>query len=87
MEDKHDTNITILIRTPQKPWEHEFKSTTTIKQVIEDIVKHFSFAPNGTYELRLKTDEDNPLEPDKTLENYGIKDGAIVIFTDLGVAV
>ena len=87
MEDKHDTNITILIRTPQKPWEHEFKSTTTIKQVIEDIVKHFSFAPNGAYELRLKTDENNPLNPDKTLENYGIKDGAIVIFTDLGVAV
>ena len=87
MENKHDANLTILICTPQGSWEHEFKPTITIKRVIEDIVKHFGFSSDGRYDLRLKTDEDNPLEPDKTLENYGIKDGDAITFTDLGVAV
>ena len=80
-------NVTIIICTTRGPWEEKFKPTTTIKQLLEEIVKHFSFSLDGKYELRLKTDPDNSLAPDKTLENYEIKDGDTIVFTDFGVAV
>ena len=80
-------NIAIIISTARGPWEEEFKPTTTIKQLLEEIVNHFSFSPGGKYELRLKTDPDSPLANDKTLESYEIKDGDTIVFTDFGVGV
>ncbi|MCH7969182.1 MAG: EsaB/YukD family protein [Thaumarchaeota archaeon] len=87
MENNSDKELTITIQTPQGNWETTFPKTTKVQEVIDAVVKHFGFAPNGKYDLRLSTDPDNPLKPERTLVSYGIKDGDVLVFTDLGVAV
>lgn len=87
MENNSDKELTITIQTPQGNLEETFPKTTKVQEVIDAVVKHFGFAQNGKYDLRLSTDPDNPLKPQRTLVSYGIKDGDILIFTDMGVAV
>lgn len=83
--DKKD--LTIRIETTQGSWESTFSKTTKIQEVIQAVVHHFGFSPNGHYELRLASDPDNALKNERTLVSYGLSDGDILIFTDLGIAV
>ena len=82
-----DKELTITIQTPQGNWKNTFPKTTKVQEVIDAIISHFDFATNGKYDLRLITDPDNPLQSERTLVSYGIKDGDVLVFTDLGVAV
>lgn len=82
-----DKDLTINIKTTRGKWETTFSKTTKIQEVIQAVIQHFGFATNGNYELRLESDPDNALKPERPLVSYGIKDGDNLIFTDLGVAV
>ena len=86
-QEKSDNNLEIEIRTVQGILKTTFSKTTKVSEVIQAVIKHFNFAENGKYDLRLETDPDNALESDRPLVSYGIKDGDVLIFTDLGVAV
>ncbi len=86
-EGRNSQNVTIRIETTQGTWEATFPKTTKVQEVIEAVINHFGFAPKGNYELCLETDRTNALKPERTLVSYGIKDGDILVFTDLGVAV
>jgi hypothetical protein len=83
--DKHD--VTITIETTQGTWEHTFEKTNKIHDVIQAVIRHFGYAANGNYELRLEKDPNLVLKPERTLVSYHIVDGDVLIFTDLGVAV
>ena len=86
-QEKSDKNLEIEIRTVQGTLQTTFPKTTKISEVLQAVIKHFNFAQNGKYDLRLETDPDNALELERPLVSYGIKDGDVLIFTDLGVAV
>jgi len=78
-------DITITIVTPQGKWENAtFAKTAKIEEVIKAVVAHFRFAANGNYELRMESDPNKMLKPERTLVSYGIKDVDILRFVDLG---
>lgn len=58
-----------------------------VSEVIQQVIEHYGFSAQGSYELRLERDPDNPLQPDRPLVSYDVKDGDVLVFTDLGVAV
>lgn len=83
-----DKDLTINIETSQGTWENTpFEKTAKVSEVMTSVVAKFKFASNGRYELTLATDANNPLKPERPLVSYGIKDGDVLVFTDLGVAV
>lgn len=87
MQDKDKKEMNVKIETTQGVWEAIFNKNTKIHEVIQAVVQHFGFAPNGNYELRMEKAPDIPLQPERPLVSYHIQDGDILIFTDLGVAV
>lgn len=84
---KHDKELTLKIETTQGTWEHTFEKTDKVEEVLKAVVNHFNYATNGNYELRLASDPNNALKPERTLVSYHIKNGEVLVFTDLGVAV
>ena len=86
-QEKSDNNLEIEIRTVQGKLKTTFPKNAKVEEVIQTVIKHFNFAQNGKYDLRLETDPDNALESERPLVSYGIKDGDVLIFTDLGIAV
>jgi len=81
-------NLTITIETTKGKWENAtFTKTEKVQGVINAVVEHFGFAANGKYELRQASNPDVPLKPERPLVSYKIKDGDVLVFTDLGVAV
>lgn len=84
---KNDKFITLVIKTTQGDWKTEFEKTTKVEEVKQAIIKHFGFAQNGNYELRLEKNPKEVLDPHRPLVSYHIEDGDCVIFTDLGTGV
>jgi hypothetical protein len=89
MNEKQNDNkhLTIKIETTQGVWGNTFEKTAKIQEVLQAVIRHFNFAESGNYELRLARDPDNALKPERPLVSYGIQDGDVLVFTDLGVAV
>lgn len=87
MQGHNDKNLTIKIKITQGPWEVTFDKTTKVQEVINAVIQHFNFSQRGEYELRAESDPNTALKPERPLVSYGIKDGDILIFTDLGIAV
>lgn len=86
MEDKKDKDLNIKIETTQGSWDTAFSKTAKVQDVIESVKTHFNFAPQGNYALK-EVNSNSTLKPERPLVSYGIKDGDILVFTDLGVAV
>jgi hypothetical protein len=87
MQDKNKKELSVKIETTQGIWETVFDKNVKIQEVIQAVIQHFGFAPNGNYELRMAKAPDTSLQPERPLVSYHIQDGDILIFTDLGVAV
>jgi len=85
--DKPDSDISLKIKTVRGDLERDFPKNTRVKEVIKAVVQHFGFSNEGKYELKAESDADNPLDPDQSLANLGLKDHGIFVLTDLGVAV
>lgn len=83
----NDKELTVVVKTTQGTWTTTFSKTTKVQEVINAVIEHFGFAKKGTYELRLEADPNNPLQNERPLVSYGVKDGDVLIFTDLGIAV
>lgn len=84
-----NNEITILIIVPVQtnPLEVTFSKTAKIVEVVAAVVEKFGFAANGQYEIKLESDPNIELEPQKPLVSYGIKDGDKLVFIDFGQAV
>ena len=87
MSAKNDNELTVKILTTQGSWETTFPKTAKVSDVIQAVIQHFGFATGGKYELRLESDPNTILKPERPLVSFGIKDGDVLVFTDLGVAV
>jgi len=86
--EKHDKDLEITIETPKGSWKDAtFQKTAKISEVITAVIGHFGFSKEGKYQLVLKNEPNKPLDPNRTLVSYGIKDGDVLVFVDLGVAV
>jgi hypothetical protein len=83
----NDPILTLVIKTPLGVWQNDFPKTKKVQEVIEAVRQHFAFAPNGTYDLRLESNPNEALKPERTLVSYHLKDGDVLIFSDLGVGV
>ncbi|WP_100183271.1 EsaB/YukD family protein [Candidatus Nitrosotenuis aquarius] len=85
---KNDNELTITIQTTKGAWKDAvFQKTAKISEVISAVIEHFSFSKDGKYQLNPENEPDKPFDPKRPLVSYGIKDGDILVFTDLGVAV
>ncbi|GAA4459316.1 hypothetical protein GCM10023189_32840 [Nibrella saemangeumensis] len=81
-----DQTITVKIQTAQGEFVRDFDKNQTIQDIIQAVKAHFNFSADGTYELRLKGSSDDPFMPQRPIVSYGLKDGAVLVFTDLGKA-
>ena len=86
-QDSHKGLELVIKTTKGRPWKNRFPKTAKIQEVIDAVVAHFGFSTEGKYELHLDSNKDDTLEPHMTLESHNIADGAILVLTDLGVAV
>jgi hypothetical protein len=84
---ERDKDLSLTVETTQGSWKQDFPRNDKVEQVIQAVVRHFGFAPDGNYELRLKASPNEALNPERPLVSYHIEDGAVLIFTDLGIAV
>lgn len=86
---KDDKIISLVILTSDgtKKWEHDFPKTMKVSELIQEVVKHFGLAANGQYEVRLQSNLEEALKPERTLVSYHIEDESKVIFTDYGKGV
>ena len=79
--------IDLVIKSPLGVWQHRFQKTTKIQEVLEAAKQHFGFAPNGSYDLRLESNPNEALKSERTLVSYHLKDGDVLVLSDLGVGV
>ena len=84
---RSDQTLEITISTTQGDWTTSFDKNTKVAEVITAVVNHFGFAAGGNYQLALNTKPVTILKSERPLVSYGIKDGDILEFTDLGAAV
>lgn len=84
---KNDHEITVIIKGPEPDWEATFPKTAKVADVIKAYVDKFGLSPNGKYELRLESDPNTALKPERALVSYHIKDGDVLVFVDFGEAV
>ena len=84
---RNDNDLKITIHTTQGDWTQTFDKNTKVADVINMVIDHFGFAKPGNYQLSLDTKPVIILSPQRPLISYGIKDGDVLIFTDLGDAV
>jgi hypothetical protein len=84
---KSDKLLSVTIETTQGTWDTEFEKTEKVQSVIQATTHHFEFVPDGRYEFRLDRNPNEVLQPERPLVSYGIIDGDVLVFTDLGVAV
>ncbi len=82
---RNDHELTLTIKTTQGSWKTVFPKTVKVADVIEAVIRHFGFSPEGRYELHLSNGE--VMKKERTLVSYGLKDGDCLVFTDLGAAV
>lgn len=88
MPEESEKDLKITIQTPKGSWNDAiFDKTSKISDVINAIIEHFGFSREGKYQLVKKSEPSKPLEPHRTLVSYGIKNGEVLVFLDLGVAV
>ena len=82
-----DNELDIVIKTPNGDWITTFIKTAKVADIVSAVVQHFNYASNGKYELRLESDPDTVLKPERPLVSYGITDGTVLVFIDFGAAV
>lgn len=89
MQHNDKKTIELIIKTPLGDWtDASFDKTTKVMDVITATLDKFpKLDKQGQYELCKQTDLNEVLEPDRPLVSYGIKDGDVLILTDLGRAV
>lgn len=86
-DDQKDKKVCLIIKTTQGTWTEKFEKTDKVSDVITAVIKHFNFAPNGNYKLRLTSNPHEDLKPERTLVSYGFSaECQEVVFTDLGNA-
>jgi hypothetical protein len=84
---KNDQDLTVIIKGPEPDWETTFPKTAKVSEVINAYVEKFNLSRKGKYELRLESDPNTALKPERTLVSYQIKDGDVLVFVDFGEAV
>lgn len=82
-----DKDLSVKIETTRGTWDTVFPKTTNVADVLQAVITHFGFAASGKYELRLASDPNNALKPERPLVSYGVNDNDVLVFTDLGIAV
>ena len=84
---KNDNELTVIIKGPEPDLEVTFPKTIKVSEVIDAYVNHFNLSKIGKYEIRLESDPNTSLKPERTLVSYHVKDGDVLVFVDFGEAV
>jgi len=82
--NEHEKKLHIKIESTRGAKEFTFPDDTRIAGVIAVAVEAFGFTPSDRFELVLASEPGEPLKPERTLESYHIKDGAVLILTAIG---
>lgn len=86
-KEKDDKELSVIIKGPEPDWHTTFPKTIKVSEVIAAYVEHFKLAASPKYELRLETDPNTVLKPERPLVSYHVKDGDVLVFVDFGDAV
>ncbi len=87
MSSDNVRKLNLKVFTSQGTWETEVDSWSFVRDLLEIVMRHFNYAPDGYYELEIEGIDDGPLKLNRPLESYPISDESVLILTDLGVAV
>ena len=82
---RSDQMITITVRTTQGVLTRDYDKNTQLVQILEAVKQEYGFAPDGNYELIRKLDN-SALDLQRPVVSYGLRDGEVLTFTDLGKA-
>lgn len=85
MNSTKENEISLTIQSAQGDWTSAvFDKTTKVEQVIAKAVDHFGFPKGSKYDLSLNN---KIMKPQRNLVSYDVKDGDVLVLTELGVAV
>ena len=79
-----DKELTLTIETVRGAKSFTFPKTAKVREVIEAAVAAFALAPGDKYDLMLATDLGSPLQPDRPLVSYHLKDGDKLVLSSVG---
>lgn len=81
---KSDKDVTILICSADEDREFTFDKNAKIGEVIDKVVDAFGLSKNDTYSLVFPDQPKEPLDKNRPLVSYHIKDGTKLILTSVG---
>jgi hypothetical protein len=86
-KEKIDNELSVIIKGPEPAWDTTFPKTVKVSEVIAAYVAHFKLAPSPKYDLKLESDPNTVLKPERPLVSYQVKDSDVLVFVDFGDAV
>ncbi len=84
---RHEHDVTIVIKSTRGSKEFTFRLETKVQNVIETAVKAFEFANTDKFQLALESQPGEPLQADRTLASYHVKNGTEFVLTGVGTGV
>lgn len=79
----NDPEITLTIHSINGDYTATFPKQAKVADVIAKAVEHFGFAKSDSFELVLESNRGEPLQPNRTLVSYHLKDGTRLLLTAL----
>lgn len=83
-KDKKDKKLRLLIQTGRGSAEHNFRPEDKVEDVIAWAIDRFDLSSTEPWEVVRQSTGGAPLEPQRTLEAYELKDGEILIISAAG---
>ncbi len=83
-EDSKDQDLTIIIKSMRGTKTFTFGKITKVVEVIAVAVREFGFAPDDKFDLVFPDKPGEPLDHNRTLVSYHIKDGTELLLTSIG---
>jgi hypothetical protein len=80
----NDKTVTIVIETADEDREFTFDKNAKIQQVIDVAVNSFGLAAGNTYNLVFPDKPNEPLDKNRPLVSFGVKDQAHLVLTSVG---
>ena len=82
-----EQTITITVETTRGTKTLTVEKTIKVSELIAKVVALCGFNPGDRFDLFLKTDLQNPLQPERPLVSYHIENGAILVLSQVGSGV
>jgi hypothetical protein len=80
----NDKKLSLVIQTGRGSADHKFRPEDKVEDVIAWAIDRFDLSSTEPWEVVRQATGGAPLEPQRTLGSYGLKDGEILIISAAG---